>query len=50
MAGNVGLDALVSAVPLVGNVADVFFRANRRNVELLRRHFDEAAARARRVG
>ncbi len=50
MAGNVGLDALVSAVPLVGNVADVFFRSNRRNVELLRRHFDEAAARARRVG
>jgi hypothetical protein len=49
MAGNVGLDALVSSVPVLGNVADVFFRSNRRNVELLRRHFDEAAARARPV-
>ncbi|MDB5571303.1 MAG: hypothetical protein JWN93_2486 [Hyphomicrobiales bacterium] len=49
MAGNVGLDALVSAVPVAGNVADVFFKANRRNVDLLRRHFDAQAEKARRV-
>lgn len=49
MAGNVGLDSLISAVPLAGNVADVFFRANRRNVELMRRHFEQRAERARRV-
>ena len=49
MAGNVGLDALIGAVPLAGNVADVFFRANRRNVELLRQHFEDRARQARQV-
>jgi len=49
MAGNVGLDTLIGAVPLAGNVADVFFRANRRNIELLRRHFEDQARRARQV-
>jgi hypothetical protein len=49
MAGNVGLDTLIGAVPLAGNVADVFFRANRRNVELLRQHFEDRAQQARQV-
>jgi hypothetical protein len=49
MAGNVGLDSLISAIPLAGNVADVFFRANRRNVELLRRHFEQRAQRAKQI-
>ena len=40
MAANVGLDALISAVPLAGSIGDVFFRANLRNMELLRRHLD----------
>jgi len=38
MIGNVGLDGLISAVPVAGAVGDVFFRANRRNIALLRRH------------
>jgi hypothetical protein len=38
MIGNVGLDGLISAVPVAGAVGDVFFRANRRNMALLRRH------------
>ena len=36
--GNVGLDSLISAVPVAGAVGDVFFCANRRNMVLLRRH------------
>ena len=40
MVGNVGLDALISAVPLAGWVGDVFFRANLRNMALLREHLD----------
>ena len=40
MIGNVGLDALVSAVPVVGWVGDVFYRANLKNVALLREHLD----------
>jgi hypothetical protein len=39
MAVNVALEGLVGAVPLAGDAFDVFFRANRRNVALLRRHF-----------
>jgi hypothetical protein len=40
MIGNVGLDALIGAVPLAGWVGDVFFRANNRNMALLRAHLD----------
>jgi hypothetical protein len=32
------LDALIGAVPAVGSVGDVFFRANRTNLALLERH------------
>ena len=38
MALNALIDALVGAVPLAGNVADVFWRANTRNLALLERH------------
>jgi Domain of unknown function (DUF4112) len=35
MLGNVALDGVLGAVPLVGDVFDVLWRANRRNVRLL---------------
>jgi Domain of unknown function (DUF4112) len=37
MLGNVALDGVVGAVPLIGDAFDVMFRANVRNVKLLRR-------------
>lgn len=40
MAGNVVIDSLISAIPVVGWFGDLFFRANDRNVDLLRRHLD----------
>jgi hypothetical protein len=40
MLGNVALDGVVGAVPLVGDAFDVMFRANMRNVRLLRRWLD----------
>lgn len=40
MVGNVGLDAVISAVPLAGWVGDVFYRANLRNMALLRQHLE----------
>jgi hypothetical protein len=43
MVGNLGLDGLISAVPVAGAVGDVFFRANRRNMALLRRHLARPA-------
>jgi hypothetical protein len=39
MVANDVLEGAVGAVPLAGDAFDVFFRANRRNVALLRRHF-----------
>jgi hypothetical protein len=36
MAGNVAIDGVIGAIPLVGDVFDVAFRANRRNVQILR--------------
>jgi hypothetical protein len=39
MAANVVLEGMVGTVPFAGDAFDVFFRANRRNVALLREHF-----------
>lgn len=47
MVGNVGLDAIISAVPLAGWVGDVFYRANLKNVTLLREHLDRRGHSAR---
>jgi uncharacterized protein DUF4112 len=45
MLANVALDGLVGAVPLVGDAFDVAFRANRRNMALLRDHLDRGHTR-----
>ena len=44
MATNVLLDAVVGTVPFAGDVYDVYWKANNRNVELLRRHLESAAS------
>jgi hypothetical protein len=41
MLGNVALDGVFGAVPLVGDAFDVLWRANRRNVRLLREWLDQ---------
>jgi hypothetical protein len=41
MLGNVALDGVVGIVPLVGDAFDVMFRANVRNVKLLRRWMEK---------
>ncbi|PZX17496.1 uncharacterized protein DUF4112 [Palleronia aestuarii] len=38
---NMGIDTLVGSIPLLGSVFDVGFRANRRNVALLRKHLED---------
>lgn len=43
MAANVGLDFAVGSIPVLGTVFDVFFKANKRNVTLLRRHLEGSA-------
>jgi hypothetical protein len=38
MLANIGLDTLLGSIPVVGDVFDLAFKANRRNLDLLRRH------------
>jgi hypothetical protein len=45
MLGNVAIDGLFGAVPLVGDAFDVAWRANRRNLKLLRDHLDSVERR-----
>ena len=40
MLGNVVLDGVIGAVPVAGDVFDVMWRANRRNVRILREWLD----------
>lgn len=40
MLGNVAVDGLIGAVPVAGDLFDVMFRANRRNVRILREHLE----------
>lgn len=40
MMANVAMDGAVGAVPLAGDLFDAAFKANRRNVRLLRRHLE----------
>lgn len=41
MAGNIGVDALLGAIPLIGAVPDFFFRSNTRNLRLIKKHLDK---------
>ena len=45
MLANVAVDGLVGAIPVLGDVFDVAFRANRRNMALLRGHLDRSHTR-----
>jgi hypothetical protein len=40
MAGNVGIDTLLGAIPWVGAIPDFFFRSNTRNLRIIKRHLD----------
>jgi Domain of unknown function (DUF4112) len=40
MLGNIAIDGVVGAVPVVGDVLDLMWKSNRRNLYLLRRHLE----------
>lgn len=40
MIANTALDTVVGSVPVLGSVFDLFFKANRRNMRLLKRHLE----------
>lgn len=41
MLGNVLLDTIVGAIPILGNVFDLFYKANTRNLKLMREYYNE---------
>ena len=41
MVGNVLLDTIIGSIPLIGTVFDIFYKANNRNVRLLKEHYEE---------
>jgi hypothetical protein len=41
MAGNIGVDTTLGAIPLVGDAFDLFFRSNTRNLKIIKRHLDK---------
>ncbi|APG47381.1 DUF4112 domain-containing protein [Phaeobacter porticola] len=43
MVGNVGVDTLIGTVPLIGDLFDIGWKANVRNVAVLRRHLEKKA-------
>lgn len=45
MVANVGLDFVFGAIPVIGSIFDFAFKANRRNVALLRRHLERSRQR-----
>ena len=48
MLGNVALDGVVGAVPLAGDLFDVMWRANKRNMKLLRDWLERTEVTAQR--
>lgn len=40
MAGNVGIDTLLGAIPFIGAIPDLLFRSNTRNLKIIKRHLD----------
>ena len=44
MLANAFIDALIGAIPVAGNIGDIFWRANARNLDLLARHARPGAA------
>ncbi|WP_341905327.1 DUF4112 domain-containing protein [Sandarakinorhabdus limnophila] len=41
MLANVGVDTAIGSVPIAGDLFDVFFRSNSRNLKLVKRLLDE---------
>jgi Domain of unknown function (DUF4112) len=41
MAGNIGVDALLGAIPIIGVVPDFFFQSNTRNMKIIKKYLDK---------
>jgi hypothetical protein len=42
---NILIDALIGSIPLIGDVFDIAFKANMRNMRLMQEHYEEGRHR-----
>jgi hypothetical protein len=49
MAGNIGIDLLLGAIPWIGAIPDFFFRSNTRNLRIIKRHLDKHHPQSRTI-
>jgi hypothetical protein len=49
MALNIAIDFILGAIPFVGDLFDVYWKSNQRNVDLLRRHIEARPATERKL-
>lgn len=47
---NIFLDAVIGAIPIIGWVFDFTYKANQRNMDLLRRHYQEGKYQGKGTG
>ncbi len=45
MAVNILIDALIGSIPLIGDVFDIAFKANMRNLQLMQQHYQQGRHR-----
>ncbi|WP_170827280.1 DUF4112 domain-containing protein [Arcticibacter eurypsychrophilus] len=38
---NISIDAIIGAIPFIGQIFDFYYKANSRNIKLLREHYQE---------
>ena len=50
MVANTAIDAVIGAIPVAGDVFDIMFRANQKNLALLRKHLERKGYRSSRDG
>ncbi|MBD1392154.1 DUF4112 domain-containing protein [Mucilaginibacter sp. ZB1P21] len=41
MSINICVDAMIGAIPLIGQLSDFYFKSNTRNIQLLKEHYKE---------
>ncbi|NNF91241.1 MAG: DUF4112 domain-containing protein [Boseongicola sp.] len=47
MAANTGIDAIIGSIPLIGDIFDVGWKSNSRNVILLKQHLERTTRKGR---
>ncbi|MDF9794802.1 hypothetical protein OKW21_000065 [Catalinimonas alkaloidigena] len=50
MVGNVLLDAIIGSIPILGNIFDFAYKANERNIRIMKRHYQEGKYQGKGTG